>query len=278
MKDTVVLYHDNCPDGFGGAWAAKKKFGKRADYIGVQHQLQPPLGLDDKDVYIIDFSYPEEITNKLLSETKSLTLIDHHITAKKITESAPKHLFDNDHSGAILAWKYFFPDEDAPLFLKYVEDLDLWKFDIDRAEDFLAFSATVPFNFDRWDSMIEEFEDEKKRNAHLDRGRNLLEYQNRLIEGMLEGGEKVTLDGHSALAVNSPVLPSQIGNAIVKLGYDIGIIWVHSSDVTKVSLRSGKDKDVNVGEIAKKYGGGGHKSAAGFKLNSEKEFPWQKNT
>lgn len=279
MKDTVVLYHANCPDGFSGAWAARKKFGKKADYIGVKHHEPPPLGLDDKDVYIIDFSYPKETTKKLIEETKSLTQIDHHITVKEITESVPNHVYDNNHSGAILAWKYFFPDEETPLFLRYVEDLDLWKFDILRAEDFLAFSATVPFNFDRWDTLVEEFEDEKKRNSYLDRGKNLLEYQNKLIEEMLEGGEEADFDGHFALVVNSPVLPSQLGNAIVKRGYDIGVTWAHSNDVIKVSLRSGKDEDVDVGKLAKKYGGGGHESSAGFTIKDEEEFPWQvKNT
>ena len=275
MKDSVILYHNNCPDGFGGAWAARKKFGKKADYIGVKHHEVPPAGLEDKDVYIIDFSYPEEITKKLLDATKSLTQIDHHITAKEVTESIPNHVYDNDYSGATLAWRYFFPNEEIPIYLKYTEDIDLWKFNMQRAEDFLAFSAIVPFDFDKWDKIVADFEDEKKRNSYLDKGRNLLEYQNRLIGEMIEGGEEVVFDGHSALVVNSSVLPSQLGNAIVKNGYDIGITWAHSSDVIKVSLRSDKEGSVDVGKIAKKYGGGGHKSAAGFIIENEKEFPWQ---
>ncbi len=276
MKDTVVLYHNNCSDGFGGAWAARKKFGKAADYLGVIHHEPAPLGLDSKDVYVIDFSYPEDITNELLNITKSLTLIDHHVTSKEITKSAPNHVYDNDHSGAVLAWKHFFKDEDVPLYLQYVEDIDLWKFKLPRSEDFMAFSATVPFDFDRLDATIADFEDEKKRNAFLERGKNLLEYQNRLIDEMIQGGEEVKFEGYRALVVNSPILPSQLGNTTVKRGYEIGIIWSQSSDIIRVSLRSDKDSDVNVGDIAKKYGGGGHKSAAGFIVEDESLFPWQK--
>jgi len=275
MKDTVVLYHNNCSDGFGGAWAAREKFGKSADYIGVIHHESPPMGLNGKDVYIIDFSYPEETTNRLLEEAKSLTLIDHHITSKGITESVPNHVFDNDRSGATLAWQYFFPEKEVPAYLKYVEDIDLWKFNLPRSEDFLAFSATVPFDFDKLDSVVADFEDEKKRNAFLDRGKNLLEYQNRLIEELINTGQEVTFDGHSAIVVNSPILPSQTGNMIVKRGYEIGIIWSYSNDVIRVSLRSDKDSNVDVGDIAKKYGGGGHKSSAGFVLDSEDKFPWK---
>lgn len=276
MKETVILYHANCPDGFGGAWAARRKFGKKADYIGVKHHEVPPLGLDGKDVYIIDFSYGEETTKKLLEITKSLAQIDHHVTVKEITESIPNHSYALENSGAVLAWKYFFPDEETPTFLKYVEDIDLWKFEVPRAEDFLAFSATVPFDFDRWDTAVKDFENDKKRNAMLDRGKNLLEYQNKLIEEMIEGGEIVELDGFKGLAVNSSILPSQLGNAIIKKGYEVGITWAHSNDVIKVSLRSDKEGGVHVGELAKKYGGGGHKSAAGFALKDESEFPWKK--
>ena len=95
----------------------------------------------------------------------------------------------------------------------------------------------------------------------------------------MEGGEEAELDGFSALVVNSPILPSQLGNAIVKKGYDLGITWAHSSDVIKVSLRSNKDGNVHVVEFSKKYGGGGHKSAAGFIIENEEKFPWKvKNT
>lgn len=280
MKDTVILYHNNCSDGFGGAWVAHKKFGKKADYIGVQHHDDPPLGLDGKNVYVIDFSYPKEQTDKLLEETKSLTLIDHHITAKDVTESSPNHLYDIDHSGVVLTWKYLFPEEEIPLYLKYTEDIDLWKLELPRAEDFLAFGSTVPFDFEKWDKVVEDFEDEKKRNGFLDRGKNLLEYQRTIIDRLIENSsEEVEIEGKSALAINSSVFASQTGNAIVKKGYDLGIVWFHTNDgKIKVSMRSDKDGDVDVGEIAKMYGGGGHKSSAAFVLDEDKELPWQKNT
>src|SRR3989344_1169898 len=35
-KKIAVLYHKGCTDGFGAAWAAWKKFGARAEYLGVE--------------------------------------------------------------------------------------------------------------------------------------------------------------------------------------------------------------------------------------------------
>jgi len=279
-KDIVVLYHNNCNDGFGGAWAARKKFGDKAEYIGVTHHEPPPKGLNGKEVYIIDFCYPADETKELLKETKSLTILDHHVTDKDVIESAPDHVYDIDHSGAVLAWRYFFPDKEVPLFLQYVEDGDLWKFELPESKNFYAFSLTMPFDFTEWDKMVDEFEDEKKRKIYLTEGAKILEYQEKMIEELMENTKESTLDGHSALAVNSSVLASQLGNTIVKRGYDIGIIWSYmNEDTIKVSLRSDKDGNVDVGKIAEKYGGGGHKAAAAFVINYESEFPWQaKNT
>src|SRR3989344_3558851 len=65
-KDIVVLYHSNCTDGFGGAWAAWKKFGDKAEYIGVIHQTPVPKGLKNKCIYSVDFTYPEPIVKKLI--------------------------------------------------------------------------------------------------------------------------------------------------------------------------------------------------------------------
>lgn len=279
MKDKVVLYHDSCADGFSGAWVAREKFGSDADYIGVKYQESPPEGLEDKEVYIIDFSYSLDATQELYKKAKSLTLLDHHISAKETTESVPDHMYALDNSGAVLAWKYFFPDEKIPLFLEYVQGADLWEFNLPRAEDFFSFMLSLNFDFEEWGRVVNDFEDKTKREKLLDYGAKLRKYQDSIISQNLEEAQEVTLDGYSALAVNSSVFESQIGNAIIKKGYDVGIIWREGGDgKIKVSLRSDKGGDVDVSKIAEKYGGGGHKSASGFGLNSIQEIPWHLNT
>jgi len=275
--DKIVLYHSNCADGFSGAWVARKKFGDEADYIGVFHKNPPPDDLNDKDVYIIDFSYPAEETKRLLEQTKSLTVIDHHITVKEVVESVPDHLYAVDNSGAVLAWKYFFKDEEVPLFLQYVEDGDLWNFKLNRSEEFSAFLKTLDYDFEKWDEVIKKFEDKKEREKYLDYGTEILEYQKKVIEDIMKNAEEVSFEGYSAMVVNSSMFGSQVGNAMVKKGYDIGIIWSHIGESTiRVSLRSDKEGKVNVGNIAAKFGGGGHKSAAGFIIDESQSFPWKK--
>ncbi len=276
MKDIVVLYHGNCTDGFSGAWVARKKFGDNADYIAVQHQTPPPVGLQNKDIYLIDFSYPSDTTLTLLKEARSFIPIDHHITAKETVMSIPGHVYGDNNSGSVLAWQYFFPTEKVPLFLQYIEDGDLWNFKLPRSKDFYSFMLTLPFDFDTWDKLVSEFENDDKRRGHLDYGAHIREYQENIIEEQLKEAQEVILDGHSALAVNSSIFESQTGNIIIDKGYDIGIIWRYlgEGDI-KVSLRSKKGGEIDVRKIAEKYGGGGHTSAAGFTLKFGTDLPWQ---
>ena len=42
MNTTLVLYHDNCRDGFGAALAAWCRFGDTADYQSVQYGRPAP--------------------------------------------------------------------------------------------------------------------------------------------------------------------------------------------------------------------------------------------
>ena len=59
---------------------------------------------------------------------------------------------------------------------------------------------------------------------------------------------------------------SEIGAALSPK-CDFAVIWFYDHDTrqVKVSLRA-HHEDSDVSEIAKKYGGGGHRKAAGFNL------------
>jgi oligoribonuclease NrnB/cAMP/cGMP phosphodiesterase (DHH superfamily) len=77
-------------------------------------------------------------------------------------------------------------------------------------------------------------------------------------------GQKVMFEGHPTLAINQRA-DGDLGDHIRKKGYDIAYCYIETVQngklMTFVTLFSDK---VDVSEIAKKYGGGGHKGAAGF--------------
>src|SRR3546814_134573 len=91
-KDILVLYHGNCTDGFGAAWAAWKKLKDNAEYIGVKLDVTPEEDFVDKEIYMLDFVYDEEYLKDLIDNNKKVVAIDHHITNKRTAEMVPDHL------------------------------------------------------------------------------------------------------------------------------------------------------------------------------------------
>ena len=266
-QEIVVLYHADCPDGFGASFAAWKKFGDNALYIPVHHNTPPPAQIGGKEVYLLDYAYPIEITNEVLPRVKKLIIIDHHVTAKDIVPLAHERVFDLAHSGSVLAWQYFHPDTETPLLLKYIEDVDLWKFSLPHAKELSEAIMMREFNFAAWESMLSDFENPTVLDTYIHDGSILMKRKEIIIKKILESRETVEFEGYQCLMVNSPVYSSSLGDAMVTLGSPIAIIWSRKGNRIIVSLRSKGDPDVAA--IAQKYGGGGHKAAAGFSWDAK---------
>ena len=277
-KKIVVIYHRNCADGFGAAWAAWKKFGKKAAYLAVEHQAPLPDIGDGKDVYFLDF-FPS-VKNQLVEFKKKnhrLVAIDHHISQQEYLQYADEAFFDLNHSGAVSAWKYFHPRKSVPKLLKYVEDGDLWHFKLAKSRELLSALDTFGFDFRLWSKLAKDFESAEKRKKYGEIGRAIESYKLKAMEKISASAESVEFAGHRVLAVNSPILVSEIGHILATRCRDFGIIWRYRNSRLEVSLRSAGETDV--AEIAAKRGGGGHKAASGFivKIKDGKiNFPWKK--
>ena len=130
----LVLYHAHCNDGFGAAWVAHRVFGDGADYVPVHHGDPPPRSYPGREVLVLDFAYPRDVLLEMHEKATSLLVLDHHVTAQRDLEGLDWAVFDLEHSGAVLAWKHFFPDEATPWLLEYVEDKDLWTWKLPNSE------------------------------------------------------------------------------------------------------------------------------------------------
>lgn len=273
MKKIVVLYHKNCTDGFGAAWAAWKKFGSKAEYVAVDHQALPPAGIIEKEVYMVDFTYPLAITQSLIEKNNRVTAIDHHVSSKEATLSTKDPFYAVNHSGAVLSWMYFHPGQKVPLLLRYVEDTDIWKFKLPHSRELWEYLDLFDFDFNIWDALVRDFERSSKRKEFVVKGEVLLRREERLIARLISNNkEKVRFAGFAAYSINSPLFSSQIGHQLAMLLPPIAIIWHRKDGVTYVSLRS--DGTVDVSKLAAKFGGGGHKAAAAFAIKGNKKLPW----
>ncbi len=273
MKSIVILYHADCSDGLGAAWAAWKKFGASATYIPVANQASPPPGLKNKEVYLVDYCFPKAITKKLIAMNKRVTAIDHHVSNKEAVFLTHKPLFALHHSGSILAWKYFHPGKTAPLYLRYVEDADLWKLKMPHAKAFVASRPFLPQYIKTASSFIKSFERTNFRKKFFADGELLLKYQRALIYEILQNKELVIFRGKRALAVNSPVFTDDLAS-IMYAEKPMAIVWHQKRNSKKVSLRS--DGSVDVSKIAAHFGGGGHKRASAFKIKASAKLPWKR--
>ncbi|MBI4086986.1 hypothetical protein HY416_03340 [Candidatus Kaiserbacteria bacterium] len=274
LKDIVVIYHADCRDGFSAAWAAWKKFGESVSYIGRKTQLEPPEGLDDKEIYILDYSYSKEVLEELVAKNRSVTVIDHHQTSKAAVTSFPNNIFDNDHSGATLAWMYFHPDAPMPKLLLYIEEHDLWKNTLPHSGEIAAIIGEYAMTFESWDALAALFEDETAFQKLVEKGAILRAYIDAHVRELAEYAELVTFEGHEIYAVNcSRPFRSAVGNLLAEKRPPFAIVWYHYEGAFHISLRSVGDFDV--ARIAEKYGGGGHRNAASIRSKTWDDIPFR---
>lgn len=278
MKRIIVFYHKDCPDGFGAAWAAWKKFGRRADYIGIDPRSVRVPRLSNKEVYFLDAAFDPRNASRiqdLVRRNRKVVLIDHHITREPSLSLYSDFSFHLARSGAGLAWEYFHGRRRVPRLLRHIEDQDLWRFKLPFTKELMAGLEMYGFDFKRWNRIADDFKNRRKIRKYLEEGRTILKYQQALVRRLMNDARGVSLGGHRALVVNSPVFASKIGDYIIKIPKaKIGIIWSLQKDGNvRVSLRSKKPLDVS--RIAQKYGGGGHPRAAGFLWDVKKGFPWE---
>ncbi|MDP2695979.1 MAG: DHHA1 domain-containing protein [bacterium] len=275
MKNIIIIYHAECPDGFGGAWSAWKKFGSRATYIAAKHHLPPIDTFKNKEIYFIDFVYPINAVKKLIKNNKRVVLIDHHISAKTIADIVEEKLFKMNNSGAVLAWQYFHPGKKEPKLLQHIQDVDLWKFKISHTDEVITYLNLFEFDFRTWNRLASEVENARKFREIINHTKWILRYEKRRIDRLINNAEMVKFCGYKTLAVNSPIWESELGAALSKKLPPMGIVWRQKSDGYKTfSLRS--NGGVDVAKLAAKFGGGGHKRASGFSVKPGAKLPWQR--
>ena len=290
----VVIYHDKCMDGFTAAWAVWKRYGDYPAFIPCNYGQLPPENLDGKHVLIVDFSFSRAVLEDMVmgGEAASVVILDHHKTAQAelepfhFRESAPGiiapedipgilrdlaeldrppiiALFDMERSGAGIAWDFCHERVARPLLVNLVEDRDLWRFALGEWSKHLHLSlSSGPATFDRWDAV--------KEGTHnfIRQGKAIAAYRDQLVDEIVQRAVTVVIDGQYGIGVDCPYgLASDVGHRLLDDWPDAAFAAaiVRGKRTVTYSLRS-RDNRADVSAIAKKFGGGGHRNAAGFKV------------
>lgn len=284
-KHAVVIYHANCADGFGAAWAFHKL--KEKDYESVKyipmgyggHRVEiPEIKLTNTDLYILDFSFSREHLMECSGCFNTLTLLDHHKTAQadlEDWEDKPSNLeivFDMTRSGAGITWDYFDKSKARFQLIDYIEDRDLWKFALHKCKEINAVIQNTDKTFEAYEDLAITVEGVVGRDTLIEGGRQLMKMHDRICADIVASATEINLydlQGElldKGLSANcTPHFASEVGNLLAKQSGTFGLTYHNQGKgVTKFSIRSTGDYDVS--KFARQFGGGGHKNASGWEL------------
>ncbi|HQU08146.1 MAG: hypothetical protein B7X04_03940 [Parcubacteria group bacterium 21-54-25] len=269
----VVLYHAHCPDGFGGAYAAWKKFGNEATYLPIAYDEPPPENLSGAHLYFIDFCYSKETMDQFVAQAEGVTVLDHHRSMRETVESMPEHVFNENCSGATIAWEYFHPDEPLPLALCYIADGDLHRKELPHSMAVLLYLYTLPYQFELWDEFVRTLENEQGYADICARGTIYEVYHNRIVKQLADAARPVSFEGQTCYLIDAPrMFATDVGEKLLARQPTLALLVHAQATGIAVSVRS--TGAIDAGAVARKYGRNGHSHSAAFFVPYEGPLPW----
>jgi len=310
---TMKCFHHNDPDGYCAAFWVLMCLKHRGEeltaenFVEMNYDRQFPMDTikKDEEIWIVDFSISRDEMLKLLSITRNVTWIDHHITAieKMVGVDEPIAGIRLDGvSGCMLTWAYthgyvdggqlgYLTDEidpedgdrlfqidpsvinRAPMFTQLINDWDIWARKMDpQTVNFMTclqsaenIKPTAAFWNHLW------WDDKHNRGQILEdmvsNGEYMLKYRDGYAKTVLDSiGFAGKFEGYNCFFVNLPKCNSEFFKSVEGKGYDIFIPFYYTGSNWLVSLYS---QSVDVSKIAVKHGGGGHRGAAGFTVYAD---------
>jgi oligoribonuclease NrnB/cAMP/cGMP phosphodiesterase (DHH superfamily) len=259
---SICIYHGNCADGFGAAWAVRQAL-PAAEFFAASYQAPPP-DVTGLDVVMVDFSYKRPVLLEMAAKANSILILDHHKSAAEDLIDLPGNViceFDMNRSGAMMAWNPYFPDRDPPKLIEHIQDRDLWRFNLDGTREIQANIFSYPYDFDVWDALMAcDVQTLRTEGGAIER-----KHHKDIAELINVTKRRIVIAGYDVPIANLPyTLSSDAGHQMAQ-GEPFAACYWDTEDGRNFSLRSADD-GMDVSEIAKQFGGGGHAKAAGFKV------------
>ena len=261
--------------------------------------------------------------DKLFAVSESVTWLDHHKSAFEMwcedgerslceqSNGRDEVILDNNKSGALLAWEFFHPGTEVPMFIRHIDDYDRWQFKLEGTKAFQkALWSYAPWSFQQWEHEWDSTWGYSSADGlegmpnFIREGEAILRAHDQNVQSVVKGSARkcsivpAVIDsndsykapwvwwhdeehgdtcGVNGLAANCPPhLTSDVGHELATQSGTFGLCWTLSKEglIAKCSLRSNGDYDVSA--IAKTFGGGGHRNAAGMEIPIEALLAWLK--
>lgn len=266
----ILCLHHNDSDGRASGAIVRHALGSSVTLYEIDYGDPVPWELVQSadQVIIVDFSLTRTEMQKIAAE-RSLVWIDHHISAiqemGELATSLPG-IRDISEAGCVLCWRYFFPKLPTPTAIVLIGDRDIWRQaepDSPAFNEGLIHEYTQPENDGLWEPLLQN--EPAALQRLMKRGDILLEARLGTIRRQVNRfGFQMIFEGHRTLAINRSG-DGDLGHHILSLGYEIAYCYTDGYQngklMTFVTLYANQ---VDVSVIAMKFGGGGHRGAAGF--------------
>lgn len=308
MDNTKKIKHlsHTDADGVGCVVASMHIYGKNnvdaeyCTYKDVNSKVKDFLESEDADTYdkifITDISVNEEVAELIQKSNlrQKIQLIDHHVTAEGLNKydwasvndmktfrfnhkdttyekscGTYNFFIEEIFSNASYIPNYYYLKEFCNIIRKY--DCWLWK---DLNEELPKKYNNLLYIMGR-DAFIDTMLDKiKKQDLSLNKTENLLlEIEENNTKHKIKAKNKrmttKNILGYNAGIVFAESHISEIGSKLLELNPEIDFIAIINIDTEVISYRTTKDRNVNVSEIAKYFGGGGHAQASGSHIDKQ---------
>ncbi len=274
----MKVFHHNDLDGKGAA-AIHYRYdvearGVMTRYIEMEYSKPLPLDqvLQDEQVVFLDFHCGDDDQFVALKRRSGkITIIDHHKTFKERVDNnaalyeGVKIVYDAKLSGCEIAWDYYCPDIPMPRVVKLIGDRDCWRWEF--GEETARFCAGMMIQKQDptcavWDALF--LDDGIFIHEVINEGTICLSFRDNICADYTKlFGWETKFEGYKCFANGMYAFGSEGFGERFKQ-YDICLSYEYLGDKWIVGLYS---ETVDVSEIAVKYGGGGHKGAAGFNVD-----------
>lgn len=295
----VCLYHFPCDDGFASAWIARRKWPIMTLAPTNYGLAFPDIDIGGKNILIADFSYKPDVLADLVKRgAKSVVMLDHHKTAEMDLKDFTVGIcgdakfcaadvdgmfrdfseldrppiiarFDMQRSGASLTWEFCFPDEPMPWIIQHVEDRDLWRMALPDTRKISLLLRSCPYDFDVWSKLMAA-DTHSKANALADATSIERFYDQKLAEMLPTATLKEIGKWKGVPTAHAPyAFASDLAHELLKKYPDapFAAVVVDAYGGRTYSLRS-EDSRQDVSEVAKTFGAGDQRNAAGFRVPS----------
>lgn len=283
----TYIYHDNCRDGITAAAIALQQH--LLPDGSLPRNIQVKGGIHGKElnirqfanrhVVLLDFSYKLDAINNMLTLAKSVTVLDHHISAfnelRDLKHPNFEFIYDADKCGAQIAWREFIGGPE-PMFVKLIGDRDLWTKKYTESDILNLALLTEEYTVDKMIPLVTrvieqttrgKYSLDKPLNRMIERGTNYKVHHDKVVKSIASRAWVDELeDGTPVMKVNCPPdFCSAVGEYLYT-NSPVPIAWMFSINQfgQSNSMRVGPSCDFDAATYAKTHGGGGHKKAAGW--------------